>query len=97
MISCICKVLNVVNCVKYCKQYHVEEEKIFDIQKQVYFATCYLKFEEIILETQVQLGKRFGDFVWVVAIEWTYVNYLILNYGQNLLTKTKKWGLDILQ
>ena len=25
MISCICKVLNVVNCVKYCKQYHVEE------------------------------------------------------------------------
>ena len=28
-----------------------------------------LKFEEIILETQVQLGKRFGDFVWVVAIK----------------------------
>ena len=31
-------------------------------KKQVYFDTYSLKFEEIILETQVQLRKRFGDF-----------------------------------
>ena len=32
-------------------------------KQQVYFVTYSLKFEEIILETQIQLGKRFGDFV----------------------------------
>ena len=61
MISCICKGLNVVNCVKYCKQYHVEEGKLFNIKNR--YDTYSLKFEEIILESQVQLGKRFGDFV----------------------------------
>ena len=61
MISCICKVLNVANCVKYCKQYHVEEEQLFNIKNR--YDTYSLKFEEIILESQVQLGKRFGDFV----------------------------------
>ena len=31
-------------------------------KKQVYFDTYTRKFDEIILETQIQLRKRFGDF-----------------------------------
>ena len=40
----------------------VEEEKIFIIKKQVYFDAYTGKFDKIILETQIQLRKRFGDF-----------------------------------
>ena len=46
----------------------VGEEKLFDINNR-YILSRVLKFEEIILETQIQLGKMFGDFVWVVAIK----------------------------
>ena len=40
MISCICKVLNVVNCVKYCKQYKLLEFMISCICKVLNVVNC---------------------------------------------------------
>ena len=63
-------------------------------KKQVYFDTYTRKFDEIILETQIQLCKRFGDF------EAFPLKNLFALFDFKLWPKSfnddKKWGFDIL-
>ena len=63
-------------------------------KKQVYFDTYTRKFDEIILETQIQLRKRFGDF------EAFPLKNLCALFDFKLWPKSfnddKKWGFDIL-
>ena len=59
-------------------------------KKQEHFDTYTRKFDEIILETQIQLRKRFGDFE---AFPLKNVRYSITSYGQNHLTRTKNGDL----
>ena len=63
-------------------------------KKQVYFDTHTRKFDEIILETEIQLLKRFGDF------EAFPLKNLCALFDFKLWLKSfnddKKWGFDIL-
>ncbi len=66
-----------------------------DHKIKVYFNSFTVKFDEIILETQIQLRKRFGDF------EALPLKNLCELFDFKLWPKSfhenKKWGFDILQ